>query len=456
MPRVAAFALAYGSFGDIQATLALAYKLYVIFHNSGLGELSGEAQNVLKVLHTFHEDTAARMQYLENDSPLALSADTQRIADKICTELQSCASLMAKLKDKVSHCNGFWVGVLWVVSKTQALVAWRVEMENHRRNVNAYLESLLVVGQATQASNAESHTQQLENMGSEMGLKCVDRQTGRSEFEFSIRVNYPKKAILATRTERCLFGTIYAYWEFKLRSTSLSIDTKISIRQAGFEPNLGPLISTTADRIASQISITEIQLQQFMQSRLHDISMATFSVSDPLGRPISIDWNHCRDFNALDLILKAYMFNRPEAGADCIERGDYDLVRPEGSIILCVDSPRAVKPGSQFDMNIIKRPMEFHRPDLEECPYCNQKKQQVTVIDPLLWDTVPAGNPVQNTADLSRMVEFIRDPQADLFELNVELDHYRPAAKGGTSGGTMGRHSNFFPHDLATVLPVPC
>jgi lipoate synthase len=65
-----AFALVSGYFGDIQATLAPAYKLCVILRNSGLGELSEEVQDVLKVLHTFHEDTAALMQYLENDSPL--------------------------------------------------------------------------------------------------------------------------------------------------------------------------------------------------------------------------------------------------------------------------------------------------------------------------------------------------------------------------------------------------
>ncbi|KAJ7302873.1 hypothetical protein DFH08DRAFT_988518 [Mycena albidolilacea] len=274
---VVAFALAYGSFGDIQATLALAYRLYVILHNSGLGELSGEAQNVLKVLHTVHEDTAARMQYLESDSPLALSADTQRIADKICTELQSCASLIAKLKDKVAHCNGFWVGVLWVVSETQALVAWRVEMENHRRNVNAYLESLLVV--------LSTETR------SEVSIIACTPQFMVHAFGLQGRSSYP------------------------------SIECRVPHATA----------------------------------RDHGV----------------------RD-GALDLILKGYMFNRLEAGADYVERGDYNVVRPKGSIILRVDSPREVKPSSQFDMSIIKRPMEFDRPDLEECPYCSQKNQQVT------------------------------------------------------------------------------
>ncbi|KAJ7302865.1 hypothetical protein DFH08DRAFT_826191 [Mycena albidolilacea] len=111
--------------------------------------------------------------------------------------------------------------------------------------------------------------------------------------------------------------------------------------------------------------ITETQLQQFMQSlQLHDISVATFSVVDPLGRPISINWNHCRDFNTLDRILKVYMFNRLEVGADYVEWGDYNLVCLDGSIILRVDFPRAVKPGSQFDMSIIKRHTEIYPPYL--------------------------------------------------------------------------------------------
>jgi hypothetical protein len=78
---------------------------------------------------------------------------------------------------------------------------------------------------------------------------------------------------------------------------------------------------------------------------------------------------------AFDRILKAYMFNRPEAGADYVERGDYNLLRPEGSVILRVDFSRTVKPGSQLDMSIIKRPQFSRPPDMEECPYCGHQNQ---------------------------------------------------------------------------------
>jgi hypothetical protein len=142
MPVVAA--LVYGSFGDIQATLALTYRLYDILRSSGLGELSREVQNVLRVLEAFHTNTAALMQYLGTVSFINLSDHAQRIADKISAELQACESLMEKLKDKVASCSGFCARVLWAVSGTQALAAWRAEMEEHRKNVSMYLESLLM------------------------------------------------------------------------------------------------------------------------------------------------------------------------------------------------------------------------------------------------------------------------------------------------------------------------
>jgi hypothetical protein len=55
-------------------------------------------------------------------------------------------------------------------------------------------------------------------------------------FTFAHTFNSPHQRLNHARLYNSLFGTIYVYWEFKLRLTSLSIDTKISIQQAGFEP----------------------------------------------------------------------------------------------------------------------------------------------------------------------------------------------------------------------------
>ncbi|KAJ7340743.1 hypothetical protein DFH08DRAFT_875145 [Mycena albidolilacea] len=134
-----------------------------------------------------------------------------------------------------------------------------------------------------------------------------------------------------------------------------------------------------------------------------------FSVTDPLGRPIPISLAHCGDFEALDRMLKACIFNRPEAGARYVERGDYNLFLPEGTIVRRVDFARTVKSGTQLDMSIIKRPRFPHTLDPEKCPYCNEENPKTTGNEWILCSNHQCGRRYQISVKLADKIEAIEE-----------------------------------------------
>ncbi|KAF8193102.1 hypothetical protein K438DRAFT_2132597 [Mycena galopus ATCC 62051] len=108
--------------------------------------------------------------------------------------------------------------------------------------------------------------------------------------------------------------------------------------------------------IGSEVEQIRSEVRETIQHMdLHHISLAMFSVKDTLGRPIPISLTHCGNFEALDRMLKACIFNRLEAGACYVEQGDYNLFLPEG-IVRCADFAQTMKLGMELDMSIIKQP----------------------------------------------------------------------------------------------------
>ncbi|KAJ7796744.1 hypothetical protein B0H14DRAFT_2913513 [Mycena olivaceomarginata] len=300
MPLLA-FALTYGSFGDIKETFAMAWRLYKIL------------RDLLKVLECHRADIATLISLLQTDSP----PDAQQFVNNISAELDWCHSHMAKLCAEIAPSKAVFAYLWSAFSVERALASWRAQMADHRAVLSGQLQLLLV------ALSIDGQ-QQLQRMASQIQYVGAEVELVRSE----------------------------------VRDT-------------------GSLIMATTAR---QISDAESNIMQRLIEgmNLHHVSVAMFSVTDPLGRSIPISLAHCGDFEALDRMLKACIFNRPETGARYVERGDYNLFLPEGTIVRRVDFARTVKSGTQLDMSIIKRPQFPHAPDLEKCPYCKEENPKTT------------------------------------------------------------------------------
>ncbi|KAJ7304853.1 hypothetical protein DFH08DRAFT_976453 [Mycena albidolilacea] len=59
---------------------------------------------------------------------------------------------------------------------------------------------------------------------------------------------------------------------------------------------------------------------------------------------------------------------KPEASGHYVEWGDYNILDPEGLVILSIHFAGTVRAGMQLDMSILKRPHLDVPPDLEACP----------------------------------------------------------------------------------------
>ncbi|KAJ7817778.1 hypothetical protein B0H14DRAFT_2841747, partial [Mycena olivaceomarginata] len=260
---------------------------------------------------------------------------------------------MAKLCAKTAPSMALFAYFWSALSVERTLASWRAQMTDHRVVLSGQLQLLLV------ALSIDGH-QQLQRMASQIQYVGAEVERVRSE-----------------------------------------------VRETG-----SLIMATTARQISDAESKIMQRLIQGMN--LHHVSVAMFSVTDPLGRSIPISLAHCGDFEALDQILKACIFNRPEAGARYVERGDYNLVLPEGTIVQRVDFARTVKSGTQLDMSIIKRPRFRYSPDLEECPYCNEENPKTTGNEWIHCSNRQCGRRYQisaKQAEENEVIEEIYSPQ---------------------------------------------
>ncbi|KAJ7817773.1 hypothetical protein B0H14DRAFT_2601834 [Mycena olivaceomarginata] len=325
MPLLA-FALTYGSFGDIKETFAMAWRLYKILRDRGGS--SDEIQKVLKVLECHRADIATLISLLQTDSP----PNGQQYVNNISAELDWCHSHMAKLCAEIAPSKAVFAYFWSAFSVERALASWRAQMADHRAVLSGQLQLLLV------ALSIDGH-QQLQRMASQIQYVGAEVERVRSE-----------------------------------------------VRETG-----SLIMATTARQISDAESNIMQRLIQGMN--LHYVSVAMFSVTDPLGRSIPISLAHCGDFEALDRMLKACIFNRPEAGARYVER----------------DFAQTVKSGTQLDMSIIKRPRFPHTLDPEKCPYCNEENPKTTGNEWIHCSNHQCGRRYQISVKLADKIEAIEE-----------------------------------------------
>ncbi|KAJ7477527.1 hypothetical protein FB451DRAFT_1242670 [Mycena latifolia] len=136
---------------------------------------------------------------------------------------------------------------------------------------------------------------------------------------------------------------------------------------------MNTFLSTEVSRMGSAIRQVGTDVQAVQQA-IHKISPHCvisdpfFYIRNPLGERIPIPLSHYRIFDDLDLVLRAYLCNRPDAGGIYVERGDYSIVSADGAVIPRLRLRGGLRAGIEFDMSIIKRKPMHRSP--EKCPRC--------------------------------------------------------------------------------------
>ncbi|KAJ7506565.1 hypothetical protein B0H11DRAFT_235296 [Mycena galericulata] len=99
--------------------------------------------------------------------------------------------------------------------------------------------------------------------------------------------------------------------------------------------NCGALMNgqDRVDQALTQITAHCEKILAVMTVVPRGVLQETFAVLSPVGVAISIPVVLCSSYQDLDRILKAYLHGHREAGSTYVERGDYNIVSPDGDII---------------------------------------------------------------------------------------------------------------------------
>ncbi|KAJ7061090.1 hypothetical protein C8F01DRAFT_158370 [Mycena amicta] len=319
MPLVAA-ALTFGSFGDILEAARIAKRIIDVLRTGGG---SHERQKLISTLKTICDDMAG----------LTVLPETH-FTTRLWEEVALCRSLLDQFYAKIQSYASLLGRIRMVTSEEKELAFWRAQISERRAALLHLLGPIISV--------------QVHDVGERVG-----------------RV-----------------GSQVQYLGYKVENV------EAQVRNVGNEVGtLGILItsflSAEVSRMGSEIRQVGMDVHTVRHAILkmspHDISDPVFFVRDPLGRPITIQLSFCDTFLDLHQILRGYLFNRPDAGSQYVERGDYSIVSTDGVIIPPLRLRREVRPGLVLDMSIIQR-RRWH-PGNQKCPDCSH----------------PNANPVEGT-----------------------------------------------------------
>ncbi|KAJ7144152.1 hypothetical protein C8R44DRAFT_846110 [Mycena epipterygia] len=271
------FALAYGSFGDIVATVQLAIKIAIILRQRGTPSM--ECKKTEAELKSLSGDLdLAHLTLQRMSASPSLPFVTKRLQD----EVSRCHKLMARFFTKITVPEGLWDRVWWAASQEKKLAAFRAQV--------------------------------------------IERRTA-----LSLIVDFMNSGALLALQDR-------------IESTD------------GVVSGLSQQLTTYHAEIVASIG----QVPQ-------RVSEAMFVVVSPTGVSIPISVTLCDSYRVLDRILKAYMRDRKAAGGHYVERGDYNVVSPEGEMIRPPQFLDTLRVGIILEISILKR---HNTVVAEGCPQC--------------------------------------------------------------------------------------
>ncbi|KAJ7477652.1 hypothetical protein FB451DRAFT_191857 [Mycena latifolia] len=309
MPLVAA-ALTFGSFGDILEASKIARRIIDVLHKGGG---SPERQKLISTLKAIC-DQLSRLTVLPGD----------HFTTRLWDEVVLCRSLLDQFYAKINSYQGFLGRVRMIVLEETELASWRAQISERRAALRDLLGPTIIL--------------QLHDVGEQVG-------------RVGSQVQY-----LGSRVENV---------EAQVQSVGNEVGTLGVL--------MNTFLSTEVSRMGSAIRQVGTDVQAVQQA-IHKISPHCvvsdpfFYIRNPLGERIPIPLSHYRIFDDLDLVLRAYLCNRPDAGGIYVDRGDYSIVSTDGAVIPRLRLRGGLRAGIEFDMSIIKRKPMHRSP--EKCPRC--------------------------------------------------------------------------------------
>ncbi|KAJ7462100.1 hypothetical protein FB451DRAFT_1404580 [Mycena latifolia] len=191
-------ALAYGSFGDILATVQLAIRIAIILRRSGTP--SSECAETEKELKLLGGDLDLAHLTLQRMSASSLSP----FVDKRIREKASlCHAVMARFFAKLPAQQSLWQNIRWAVSEVKDLAALRMQLIERRTALGLLVEILNSVAMLAVAERVETVGGQI-SLGStqiqdvQAGVSGLARQLSHYQEQIIALVNHVPHGVSET------------------------------------------------------------------------------------------------------------------------------------------------------------------------------------------------------------------------------------------------------------------
>ncbi|KAJ6561401.1 hypothetical protein DFH09DRAFT_1159882, partial [Mycena vulgaris] len=295
------FALGFGSFGDILATIQLAVRIAIVVRQSGRSIEYTETEKELMSLN--HDlDLAHRTLQKKLDSPLA-----PFVAERIRDEIVRCHKLMASFFAKISAPQGLWQKVRRAASQERGLAA----------------------------------------------LQVIERRTALSLV----------LGIVNSGALMAVWDRIEAVGDQVVRAHGLIQDVHSGVSQQladvdGQVRHGHKLIQDGMSGIIQQLAnyLYHEQVVAVIKHVPTGVSEAMLFALSPTGISIPIPATYCDSFEVLDNIIRSYSRGWKDAFGRYVERGDYCVVGPAdtGSMNLTagMSCDLVILPGRRHDTKL--------------------------------------------------------------------------------------------------------
>jgi vacuolar-type H+-ATPase subunit I/STV1 len=129
------FAFAFGSFGDILATIQLAITIAIFLHRSGIP--STECVETEKEVKSLGSDLDLVHLALQRTSPSSVAPLVEK---RIQEEVTRCHKLLARFFTKVTAPQSLWQKVRWAASQEKQIAAFKAQVIERRTALGFILD----------------------------------------------------------------------------------------------------------------------------------------------------------------------------------------------------------------------------------------------------------------------------------------------------------------------------
>ncbi|KAJ7741088.1 hypothetical protein B0H16DRAFT_1757323 [Mycena metata] len=254
------------------------------------------------------------------------------VALQITQEVGRCRGVLGRFSDKVKSAEGWMHKIMWAISANKALATFRREVIERKTALGVLIGLMHLGALAAVGDRVKAISGLVGEIGDELGaavagVKDQVKGLGGQVEVVSAEIHAQAEAVEG-QVERVADDLEVVASQVEL--------TRADVTAVGGDV---AVVGVEVSRLAQWFAEHHAQVVSVITQIPHGIA-ALFFVLSPTGVSIPVSSVLCTSYEDLDRILKSYICGRQEPGSRYVERGDYNIVSPDGEVV----------PPDQFNM----------------------------------------------------------------------------------------------------------